>query len=531
MAGIGSENVKVGVDMTDLADGLSRVETKLDQFRKKQKGKESSGGGSGLLGSFAKGGVIGAGFGVGLAAVTGMVSGFQSLVGSMKEFADRADATTKIARAFGLTTENLSGLQHAAGLAGVETEELTVSLKTLSNNIGEANSGSATAQKMFETLGLSASDLASLPLDESLGLIADKFTEIEDPAQRTKLALDLFGKSGFKMGELLAGGSQGLKEAVEEAKLLGISFNNIDASAIEKSNDALSRMSGAIGGVWQRMVVALAPTVQAIAEGVTGAFVKLSPVINYVGDVAKEVFEIMALAIQDVSAWIGELLGSWAGSVSEWPAPGEVATKVVYGIAKAIAYVIDTTKAVVGAFAVASGAIIKFGNQIITMYTRLFMDLGKLPDELGGGMFRKAGMDLLFLQLEIEKMGEGIGRWGEDAMAGFGHADMAVEQFFTKLEARRAEKRKQQMKEVVQLGKAVDKVEKAVSAGAAGAFTKGSSEALAIEAKFKTSGMIKASEDKLLAETKRANELKKLGNDLLGEAVRFLKTLPRLGVV
>jgi len=147
---------------------------------------------------------------------------FQQLASSVRSAADRLGDLADAADSIGVTTTALQELRYAAQLSGVQQDVLQQSLVVLSKNLGDAAMGGSAAQKSLEGLNLSAAQLSAVPLEEALGIIADRIAAVENPMQRATLAADLFGKSGIKMINMLSEGSAGLSALREEAQAMGV---------------------------------------------------------------------------------------------------------------------------------------------------------------------------------------------------------------------------------------------------------------------------------------------------------------------
>ena len=78
----------------------------------------------------------------------------------------------------------------------------------------EADQGVATYSDSFNALGLSVRDSeGNLKSNEQvLGEIADRFADMADGATKAALAMEIFGRSGASMINMLNGGSAAIKE-------------------------------------------------------------------------------------------------------------------------------------------------------------------------------------------------------------------------------------------------------------------------------------------------------------------------------
>jgi hypothetical protein len=194
-------------------------------------------------------------------AFTGVATAGGVALGAMvKKTLDQIDATTKASRAVGVQTELYTGLVHVAKLGGVEQEKLNGSLKRFARNMNDAEKGIGTGKVAFEQLGVSIkNNQGELKTQENLILdIADKFSELEDGAQKTAIAQDIFGKSGADLINILNGGSEAMREQLESADALGLVFDQELGKKAEYFNDRLTEVGEALKGFQLRAVAVFA---------------------------------------------------------------------------------------------------------------------------------------------------------------------------------------------------------------------------------------------------------------------------------
>lgn len=127
------------------------------------------------------------------------------------------------AERLGVTVDELERFRFAAGQVNVETTFADRALMMFNRQLGEAEIGSKAAGKGLGQLatGFSAQQLASMPLNDLLGHVADKFQSITDKGQKTQLAMKLFGRQGTALIPMLNEGSAGLKKLNEDFDALG----------------------------------------------------------------------------------------------------------------------------------------------------------------------------------------------------------------------------------------------------------------------------------------------------------------------
>jgi hypothetical protein len=205
---------------------------------------------------------IGTAVGVAFAAATVATAAF------VKQSIDAADEMGKAAQKAGVTVEALSGLKYAADLAGVSFEGLQTGIKKLNTNIFEASQGSKSQAEAFKMLGISVKDASGniKNADAVLLELADRFAKMPDGAEKSALAVEIFGRAGADLIPLLNSGAAGIKELTDEAARLGIVLDTETALAAERFNDQLSRVGFAFDGLKLQLASALLPLLNELAD-------------------------------------------------------------------------------------------------------------------------------------------------------------------------------------------------------------------------------------------------------------------------
>lgn len=187
---------------------------------------------------------------------------------------DNMNKLAKQAQMAGITTESLSGLAYAADLAGVSQDDLTGSLARLAKGMSDASQGTGEALKAFEALNINAKNLSGT--DDALLAIADKFEGMADGANKTALAIALFGRSGAQLIPFLNAGRSGIKELTDEAARLGIIIGGETAKQAETFNDNLTKIASIGKGLFNQIAESWLPTLNEL----TGGFIEATKETN-----------------------------------------------------------------------------------------------------------------------------------------------------------------------------------------------------------------------------------------------------------
>ena len=249
----------------------------------------------------------------GLAAVgTTAAAGGAALFAFSKEVAGSRDKITKLGREFGVTTEFLSGMGHAAQLGGTDLKTVEKGMAKLSRTVVDAQSGLATAQRGFTDLGIQIEDSNGVlkTNDQLLFEVADKFKEMPDGVMKAAKAQEIFGRSGKNLINTLNQGSEGLKRQISEAEALGIAFSEDAGKEAEAFNDELLRLETAAQG-------ALTPIAEQMIPLITDAFMELQGVVKIAGPGMIQVFEELKPAIKGTLDLLVDTALGWSQIIKQ----------------------------------------------------------------------------------------------------------------------------------------------------------------------------------------------------------------------
>ena len=196
---------------------------------------------------------------------------------SVAAFAKIAGDFSDIAAQTGLTVELMSELETSLKDAGSSVEEFSKSVVKMRRFISEAADGSKGAAEALGKLGLSASDLINLSADDQFLKIADALSKVKNPTDRLSLAMELFGKSAYKMLPVLEAGGAGIEEFRRKAREMGFSLSGETADAadalgtqIEVLQDQFGRIAVAIG----EALLPVAEAFVAVMQGLVGRVIE-----------------------------------------------------------------------------------------------------------------------------------------------------------------------------------------------------------------------------------------------------------------
>ncbi|MCB2200883.1 phage tail tape measure protein [bacterium] len=198
------------------------------------------------------------GFGIALAGMTAAGAGIFAVV---KKVADEGDLLAKTSDRLGYTAERLQQIRFAADRTGTPIDQLDKGLEKLNRNLLDVAFGRGEALYAFEQMGISAVDTTGKLRDaeDVLGDIADKFKTVRSEEAKTAWAMQIFGRSGGKLVNMLNLGRDGLQDLYAEFDRLGGGMSEGAARDAEVFTDALTNLKMAMNGVRYAMGGALLP--------------------------------------------------------------------------------------------------------------------------------------------------------------------------------------------------------------------------------------------------------------------------------
>lgn len=185
---------------------------------------------------------------------------------------EAGDNLAKAASKSGIAIKAFSELAYAAQSSDIDLNSLSTALKKMQVSLSEAGTGSKEVILALKALGLTIKDLAGLSPDKQFELLADRINKLKDPADRTRAAVEFFGKAGADLLPLFESGAAGIRALRTEALALGKTLDEKGAKSIQDADAALKRMKAAGEGLAQTLTIKLAPAIEKIADSLRIAF-------------------------------------------------------------------------------------------------------------------------------------------------------------------------------------------------------------------------------------------------------------------
>ena len=269
------------------------------------------------LGSFARKA------GIALAAVT--VAAAAAGVAMIRSGLANVDAQAKLAQSMQTTVESVQTLTWAGELAGVSMGEIEQATKKLTTRLSEVATGSGSAVGALQRLNLTAAELQALPLDQRIIAIQEALNQFVPEAERAAVASDLFGDRAALA--FLRIDPATLREAAQDVRDFGVAVSASDSAQIERTGDAIARLSLIWIGLTNRLTVAVAPALETIATKLADMARATGPI----GQAITALFDNLGRLTTYAATFAGIMAGRWvAGMVAAALSVRGLATALVF---------------------------------------------------------------------------------------------------------------------------------------------------------------------------------------------------------
>ena len=257
----------------------------------------------------------------GVLANLGVAVSVAGLTAMVKSAIDTGDALDEMSQRVGVSVETLSVWKPAAEQSGVSGESFEKGLRKLSTTMLEAATGSEDAARGFSAVGVEFKnqDGTLRATDQVLLDLAERFKAMPDGAEKTALAVQLFGKSGAELIPFLNQGRDGINELATEMQALGVQMSSETAAQAGNFNDALDKLKLATTSIGNQIIASLLPALNDMAGGMVES-AKQGGTLRVILDGVVLVLKTLALGAATVGkafVALGEAIGAGVAAAVE----------------------------------------------------------------------------------------------------------------------------------------------------------------------------------------------------------------------
>ena len=260
------------------------------------------------------------------AATAAAVTVGKEFIEAANDVAAYGDEVDKTSQKLGISAQAYQEWDYVMQLAGTDMSSMTTGFKTLTNHIADATAGSEDAIAMFESIGISLTDLQNMSTEDIFAATVAGLQEMEEGADRSALAVDLFGKSGQNMAALFNMTNEETEEAIALANEYGMVMSDDAVQASADYTDALTTLEKTFTGLKNNLMSQFLPSLTTVMDGLSAIFAGdetgitaiksgIEELVGNISAISPQLFELASAIVTSLLAGFGPMLPSVVESI------------------------------------------------------------------------------------------------------------------------------------------------------------------------------------------------------------------------
>lgn len=236
-----------------------------------------------------------------LGAAIGTAFSVSQIAGAATKAIDLTGRISDLAAKAGISAEAMQELDFAAKQSGSSFDAVATALAGMGNRLVE---GDKSAVGALGALQLSFETVRAMAPDKAFEAIGAAVAKVEDPMQRSKIAMDLFGRSGADLLPVLTSNIGKLRDTARES---GLVMSNELVKSGDDAGDSFARLQTKLDSMKAQAllpVLAAFEKMPSSLQTVTGLAFSMAPSLTGIGTAV--------LAIGGPTAAMGALSGAFA---------------------------------------------------------------------------------------------------------------------------------------------------------------------------------------------------------------------------
>jgi len=214
-------------------------------------------------------------------------------VEQIEHIGERVNQAANLMDRFGSSTEEIDKMRISAAAAGTSVNQLVKAQQAFYTNISKIKAGQFNVENVreakmaFDKLNISIEELKNAKPQDVFRTVAQAITAVEDPADKTAIAFDLFGRQGAQILPVL----KKFGTLDDDFKRLGGSLSEVDFERFERADDSFVRLRTASQNLGQVLVLPFVEVQTAVnnaAADINGGLVAaIGPLSGVIADATK----------------------------------------------------------------------------------------------------------------------------------------------------------------------------------------------------------------------------------------------------
>lgn len=211
----------------------------------------------------------------GALSVAVVKKGVQSILSLANEVSEVGDKIDKQSQALGLSRKAYQEWEYILSQNGASIDSLGTSMKTLNSLILSAADGSEEAKDSFSELGLGIHEIENLSVEDQFEAVIRAFQKMPAGAEKSALAVKIFGKNGMELLPLLNQADTSIDELRQRAEELGLIMSDDAVDASVEYGDSLEDLQRTFNSFKYSIGSKILPTLTTGIKSITNYAAKL----------------------------------------------------------------------------------------------------------------------------------------------------------------------------------------------------------------------------------------------------------------
>jgi phage-related protein len=276
-----------------------------------------------------------------IAGIAALGTAAKAVADGLVALEDRVERLGNLANQLGVSFGFVQVLEETGRRTGVSIEAVSSAFGRLQRTLADGGAEAEKANKALARLGLSVEDLSGLSEQQRIELIGKQLAAIEDPAQRSAAAIELFGRSGIQLLPFF----NNLEGAAADVERFGRAISDLDKRRIDDFGRSMDALGVSTQGLGQSLLIPFAGLAERIGNVLTQVTSGITGILDPIGKVLEPLLTNLGRAIQFVFTpltvtlrVVGELLapiGNLFATISEALEP------VLDGLSSFVSFIAD----------------------------------------------------------------------------------------------------------------------------------------------------------------------------------------------
>jgi len=221
---------------------------------------------------------------VGTAMIAGTAAAVTGVVALASKTAEAGDRVDKMSQSLGLSRSAFQEWDYILSQSGMSIDSMGTGMRGLTEMM---TSESKKSKEALSKLGLSFDEISSMSQEQAFEKVVSAMQEMEAGAEKSALAVDIFGRSGTNMLPLLNSAAGSVENLKNQAHELGMVMSDDAVDGAVAFTDGMDTIKRALGGAFNSIMSSVMPIINNLIDLIIknmpliqGLIQKLAPVIS-----------------------------------------------------------------------------------------------------------------------------------------------------------------------------------------------------------------------------------------------------------